>query len=38
MVAQMLMFATILNFIGLLVNDSMILLASKTGIKLATNA
>lgn len=38
MVAQMLVFATILNFIGLLVNGSVILLASKIRAKLAANA
>lgn len=37
MVAQMLIFATILNVIGLVVNGAVILLASKIGIKLATN-
>jgi threonine/homoserine/homoserine lactone efflux protein len=37
MVAQMLILATILNVIGLLVNGSVILLASKVGSKLATN-
>nr|WP_275087338.1 LysE family translocator [Pseudomonas congelans] len=37
MVAQILIFATILNFIGLLVNGSVSLLASKIGIKLAAN-
>lgn len=38
MIAQMLIFATILNVIGLLVNGTVILLASKVGSKLATNA
>lgn len=38
MVAQMLIFATILNVIGVFVNGSVILLASKFGSKLATNA
>lgn len=36
-VIQMLMFATILNVIGLLVNGLVIVLASKVGSKLATN-
>ena len=38
LVAQMLIFATVLNVIGLLVNGAVILLASKIGHKLATNA
>ncbi|MDH0746985.1 LysE family translocator [Pseudomonas sp. GD03842] len=38
MIAQMLLFATILNVVGLLVNGSVIMLASKVGSKLATNA
>jgi threonine/homoserine/homoserine lactone efflux protein len=38
MVAQMLLFASILNVTGLLVNGSVIFLASKVGSKLATNA
>lgn len=37
-VAQMLIFATVLNAIGLLVNGAVILLASKIGLKLAANA
>lgn len=38
MIAQMLLFATILNVTGLLLNGSVILLASKVGSKLTTNA
>jgi len=37
LVAQMLIFATILNAIGLVVNGAVILLASKVGSKLASN-
>jgi threonine/homoserine/homoserine lactone efflux protein len=38
LVVQMLAFATILNAIGLIVNGAVILLASKVGSKLASNA
>jgi threonine/homoserine/homoserine lactone efflux protein len=38
LVVQMLTFATILNAIGLIVNGAVILLASKVGSKLASNA
>ncbi|EJZ57968.1 threonine efflux protein [Pseudomonas fluorescens R124] len=38
LVLQMLVFATILNVIGLLVNGAVIVLASKVGNKLASNA
>jgi threonine/homoserine/homoserine lactone efflux protein len=38
LVVQMLTFATILNSIGLIVNGAVILLASKVGSKLASNA
>lgn len=38
LVLQMLVFATILNLIGLLVNGAVIVLASKVGNKLASNA
>lgn len=37
LIAQMLLFATILNVIGLLVNDVVILLVNKVGSKLVTN-
>jgi threonine/homoserine/homoserine lactone efflux protein len=37
LVAQMLIFATILNAIGLVVNGAVILLVSKVGSKLASN-